>query len=68
MSKRILSASATVGVIALVFGFSCPHLAGAADASRLAIGTAGTTGVYYLYGGALANVISKSYPRIKGDG
>lgn len=65
MRTRTLSVIAIAGVVAVVIGLGCPHPADAADASRLAIGTAGTTGVYYLYGGALANVISKNNPELK---
>lgn len=35
-----------------------------AHASQLSIATAGTTGVFYAYGGALANVVSKHVPNI----
>lgn len=35
-----------------------------ANAMQLSIATAGTTGVFYAYGGALANVVSKHVPEI----
>jgi TRAP transporter TAXI family solute receptor len=59
MSKRTLAAS-VVALIALVH-------AGTAQAApqRLTIGTAGTTGVFYIYGGALANVITKYVPGVE---
>ncbi|MNF38596.1 alkanesulfonate transporter substrate-binding subunit [compost metagenome] len=52
---------------ALVFGIaSAISLMGAAsaNATKLSIATAGTTGVFYAYGGALANVVSKHVPEI----
>ncbi len=62
MRTRIFPAIVVTALMAWAYG---PLAAHAAGTSRLAIGTAGTTGVYYLYGGALANVISKSYPELK---
>ncbi|MNZ25268.1 alkanesulfonate transporter substrate-binding subunit [compost metagenome] len=38
--------------------------AASANATKLSIATAGTTGVFYAYGGALANVVSKHVPEI----
>jgi TRAP transporter TAXI family solute receptor len=65
MRTRILSLIAAVSLIIALAGVWYPHPVHAAGTTRLAIGTAGTTGVYYLYGGALANVISKNIPEMK---
>jgi uncharacterized protein len=61
--RMAMAVASLITVVALLFSVSSPALA--AGTSRLAIGTAGTTGVYYIYGGALANVISKSVPELK---
>lgn len=52
---------------ALAIGFaSAMGIMGAtsATAMQLSVATAGTTGVFYAYGGALANVVSKHVPEI----
>lgn len=65
MRIRIGTAVLAVAAITLVaFGFSGSNPAFGAESSRLAIGTAGTTGVYYIYGGGLANIISKYVPEL----
>jgi TRAP transporter TAXI family solute receptor len=64
MRTRILATIVALSLLTALIGLN-PAPAGAAGTSRLAIGTAGTTGVYYLYGGALANVISKNIPALK---
>lgn len=59
MSKRTLAAS-LVGLVSLAFANTAE-----AAPQRLTVGTAGTTGVFYIYGGALANVITKYVPGVE---
>jgi len=65
MKKRSLTA--IVAVILIVFGvtvFGGIPSAAAAEKTRISIVTAGTGGVFYVYGGALANVVSKYVPSL----
>lgn len=60
MKKRIFSA--LVAVLLMGFSMLCPNAS--AESQRLSIATAGTTGVFYTYGGALASLISKYVPGV----
>lgn len=60
MVKRILTAIAVAGFMAALCGVQ-PALA---ENTRISIATAGTTGVFYTYGGALASLISKYVPDV----
>ncbi|MFH1553147.1 MAG: TAXI family TRAP transporter solute-binding subunit [Candidatus Omnitrophota bacterium] len=66
MKKRMIMMITAVSLFIFV-GLSLSGLspALAAETQRLSLGTAGTTGVYYLYGGALANIISKYVPDLQ---
>ncbi|WP_084166365.1 TAXI family TRAP transporter solute-binding subunit [Stutzerimonas azotifigens] len=59
MHNNKLRALAFVGVTSVM-----SVLGSAAHAAQLSIATAGTTGVFYAYGGAMANVVSKKVPGI----
>ena len=60
MKKRIFMYIAALCLTTVGVGsFSGVRPALAAETTRLSIGTAGTTGAYYMYGGAIANIISK---------
>jgi uncharacterized protein len=69
MRKHAFTAIAAVCLMALALS-GCKDKSGstsaapvpAKDNSRLTIATAGTTGVFYAYGGALASTISKGIP------
>ena len=65
-----MRASIRKAIVALVFalgviGISGSYSAFADDVTRVSMGTAGTTGVYYFYGGAVANVVSKYVPELQ---
>lgn len=47
-----------------IFGLLCLSTGAVAQTAYLSIATAGMTGVFYGYGGAIANVVSKSVPDI----
>ncbi|HOG18593.1 MAG: NMT1/THI5 like protein [Syntrophaceae bacterium PtaU1.Bin231] len=63
MEKRVWMA--VVAAVLMVFGMAglcgVPS-ASAAETTRLSIVTAGTGGVFYVYGGAVASVVSKNVP------
>lgn len=63
MKKRYLMAIVAATLITLGMVSLCSvQSALAAEKTRLSIVTAGTTGVFYIYGGALASVVSKYAP------
>ena len=63
MKKRysMAIAAATVITLSIISPFSVQSSL-AAEVTRLSIATAGTTGVFYVYGGAIASVVSKYAP------
>jgi TRAP transporter TAXI family solute receptor len=60
----MMIASGTLFTV-IVAGLFSLNPAAAAEKTRLAIGSAGTAGVFYFYAGALANIISKYIPNFE---
>lgn len=62
--RRLLSLLALVSMLVLAAcgGGSSGGAGGQGGGTRLSIATGGTSGVYYVYGGGLAGVISKNLP------
>src|SRR5512142_95740 len=59
MKRGFTLALAAIGAVTLALGGAI------AQQRAIAIGTGGTGGVYYPIGGALANLISKSFPNMQ---
>jgi len=51
--------------LALAFAAACSSAPPGAQTQRLSIATGGTGGVYYVYGGALAQVLSRNLPGVE---
>lgn len=65
MKKRCLMAIVAATLITFCILSLCTvQSALAAEKTRLSIVTAGTTGVFYIYGGAVASIVSKYAPNI----
>ena len=70
MEEKTMKTSSRMAVLALALFFGglitiVASTALAQDVTRVSMGTAGTTGVYYFYGGAVANVVSKNVPELQ---